>query len=319
MKEPPMTDIVTLTLNPAVDISFSVGQLVPTHKMRCEAVRRDPGGGGINVARVIQRLGGDCVALYLAGGRTGRALGALLAGEQLRGDPVPIIGETRENVTAFERASGREYRFVMPGPEISPLECEHALGRLDAFVPAPRYLVASGSLAPGIAVDIYARLARRARARGSRFVLDASGDALAAALEEGVYLVKPSLGELRMLTGQSLDDESQWSAAASDLVDRGRASIVALTLGEQGALIATASGVLRSPALPVPVVSAVGAGDSFLGGLVWALERGSDLETALRYGVAAGAAAVTRAGTMLAAPADIVQFVGKVEVGAAVR
>jgi 6-phosphofructokinase 2 len=303
-----MTDIVTLTLNPAVDLSFCVDRLVHTRKLRCNEVRRDPGGGGINVARVVRRLGADCTALYLAGGRAGRTLADLLKTERVSIDCVPIAQETRENVAVRETSTGHEYRFVAPGPEVSPMEAQACFDRLISLDPVPRWLVVSGSLPPGIPADFYARIARAARARGTRVILDTSGDALEAALDEGVYAVKPSIDELRELTGEPLETQGEWSEQARRLVCRGNAQIVLLTLGERGALMATEGGVEQVDGVGVPVVSAVGAGDSFLAAFVWAIDRGLPAKEALRYGVAAGTSAVLRAGTVLAQPDEIERY-----------
>ncbi|WP_082263613.1 1-phosphofructokinase family hexose kinase, partial [Burkholderia pseudomallei] len=209
-----MPEIVTLTPNPAIDVATCVERVTDTRKLRCGPARRDPGGGGINVARVLTRLGADCSAVYLAGGGTGLALRGLLADEGVRAHGIDIAGETRENFSVLETSTGREFRFVLPGPALAAHEwprCVEALGRL---ADASRYLVMSGSLPPGMPDDCYARLARRASARGVRTVVDTSGPALAAALDAGVYLVKPSLGELRALTGLPLEDDGARLAAA---------------------------------------------------------------------------------------------------------
>lgn len=303
-----MTHIVTLTLNPALDVSFSVDRVVPTRKLRCGAVRRDPGGGGINVARVVRRLGTDCTAMFLAGGRTGRALTELLNAEHVRVDCVPIVEETRENFAVRETSTGQEFRFVVPGPSISSIELQTCFNRVMSLDPAPRFLVASGSLPPGVPVDFYARLARAARIKGTHLVLDTSGEALAAALEEGVHAIKPSIDELRELSGKPLREPSEWGEAAQRLVARGYARIVLVTLGARGALMATADRIERVDGLQVPVVSAVGAGDSFLAAFVWAIDRDLPAAHALRYGVAAGTSAVLRAGTVLAQPDEIERY-----------
>jgi len=300
-----MPAILTITLNPALDVWTSTARVEPTHKLRCAAAQIHPGGGGINVARVLQRLGADCLALFAAGGETGNVLRRMLAKEQVPGHCIPIAGETRESFTAHETNTGRDFRFVLPGPELAAGEWQACLDFVLSCAPVPRFIVASGSLPPGVPVDFYARLARIARSRGARFVLDASGPALAAALAEGVYLAKPSLGELRQLTGAPLETEAQWRAAAAGLVSEGRAQIVALSLGEQGALLVAKEGALRAPAVAVSVSSTVGAGDSFLAGLVHALDRGETLKEALRRAVAAGAAALLSEGTALGRAEDI--------------
>ncbi|CAN7592712.1 1-phosphofructokinase family hexose kinase [Trinickia sp. LjRoot230] len=303
-----MAQIVTITLNPAVDISFSVAQLLHTRKLRCAQARKDPGGGGINVARVLQRLGSECVAIYLAGGNTGLELGRLLDAENVGGERIAIQGETRENVTVHETSTHREFRFVMEGPEVSGAEWTRCLERLGEFDSVPRYLIASGSLPPGVPSRFYAELAHWARAHDVRMGLDASGEALAEALEVGVFLVKPSLRELCELAGAELTEEAQWREAAQRLTRECRAHCVALTLGERGAMMATQERIIRLPAVPVPVVSAVGAGDSFLAALVWALEHDADWAHALRYAIAAGSAAVMNPGTMLCNPADVIHL-----------
>lgn len=300
-----MTDILTVTMNPAVDVSTSAAQVVATHKLRCESAQREAGGGGINVARVVQRLGGSCAALYAAGGATGLLLGHLLDAEQVSSLRIEIAGETRENFTVRDRSANLEYRFVLPGPELSAPEWQACLERIAAPGIRPRYLVASGSLPPGVPADFYARCARLAREHGMHFVLDTSGPALAAALDEGVYLVKPSLRELRELSGKPLTSESQWRGAAQQLVDEGRAAVVALSLGEGGALLVTTAGVSFSPALPIHVTGTVGAGDSFVGGMMTALARNRALDDAFAYGVAAASAALLTPGTGLCRADDV--------------
>ncbi|CAN0625458.1 putative ATP-dependent 6-phosphofructokinase isozyme 2 [Burkholderia multivorans] len=299
-----MPDIVTLTLNPAVDVATTVERVIDTHKLRCAPARRDPGGGGINVARVIHRLGGDCVALYAAGGLTGRMLTASLAAEGLPAECVEIAGETRENFSVRETSTGREFRFVLPGPSLSEAEWRRFGAYLERDGTPPRYVVLSGSLPPGAPADLYAQLARTAQARGSRVIVDTSGPALRAALDAGVYLVKPSLDELSALAGRPLDEDTAQQAAAS-LVAAGHAEIVALTLGARGACVVTRDATLRLAGRRVAVCSAIGAGDSFVGGMVWALARGARLDDACRYALAASAAAVLSPGTGLCAPQDV--------------
>ena len=148
-------------------------------------------------------------------------------------------------------------------------------------------------------------MARLARERGTRLILDTSGPALAAALAEGVYLFKPSLRELRGLSGLPLTTEAEWREASRQIVQAGRAHIVVLSLGEEGALLVSADCVLRSQGLHVQVASTIGAGDSLVAGLVWALDQGHALEEALRCGMAAGAAALLSVGTALCDPADV--------------
>jgi 6-phosphofructokinase 2 len=299
-----MTAILTVTMNPSIDVSASTGKVVPVRKLRCTDVRRDPGGGGINVARVVKRLGGDCRALYPAGGTPGHLLHRLLDQEGILSIPIDAAADTRESLTILDEANGDQYRFVLPGAPLSEQEWQACLDRVTALTDPPDYIVASGSLPPAVPDDFYARLADIAGLLGARLVLDTSGPALAAALEQGVHLVKPNLRELRDLTGLPLNRESDWTRAAAELVRAGKAEIVALTLGDQGALLVSRDAYLRAPALPVSIASAVGAGDSFLAALVWRLSAGAGLQEAFRYAVAAGTAALLTPGTELARKDD---------------
>lgn len=311
-----MPRFVTLTMNPAVDLSTSVGEIVPSHKLRCAAAEFHPGGGGINVARVLHRLEAGTRAVYAAGGPTGERLQQLLASEAVPAQRLPLAGETRESFTVRELASGREYRFVLPGPQVTQAEWQGCLDLLQALPEASAWLVASGGLAPGVPDDFYARVARLSRARGMRFVIDSAGAPLAEALADGVWLAKPSLRELRGFTGLPLETRAQQREAAQALVAQGRAQAVALSLGGQGALYASAAGTWYAPALAVDVVSTVGAGDSFLAGLLWALDAGHSEPEAFRLAIAAGTAALLAPGTALCRPEDIARLAPQVRVEA---
>lgn len=297
--------VLCLTMNPSVDLATATERVVPTHKLRCGDTLHDAGGGGVNVARVLTRLGGQCTALCPTGGSPGHWLERRMREEGLAAVFLPIAGETRLSFTVHEHSTGAEYRFVMPGPRLSEAEWQACLLHLERLAEFPDLLVASGSLPPGVPVDFYARLARLCRARGARMVLDTSGPPLAVALAEGVYLIKPNLKELRELTGQPLESAEQWQAAARQEVLDGRAEVVALTLGHLGALLVTRDAMWSAPPLDIPVASAVGAGDSFVGGLVWALQQGQPLAQAFSWGIAAGSATLLSAGTALCRPEDV--------------
>jgi 6-phosphofructokinase 2 len=291
--------IVTLTVNPTVDINTSVGQVVPERKLRCDAPRREPGGGGVNVARAVRRLGGEATALYLAGGPSGDMLVGLLDDEELAHRRIPIEGWTRENVIVYEEASTLQYRFGMPGPHVDEAEWRACLEALAALEPAPDYLVASGSLPPGVPADFFAHVAEAAAGLGARLIVDTSGEALRRAAETGAYLLKPNLRELQELAGEELGGEQEQLDAARRLVDGGAVGVLVISLGAGGAVVVTPdhSEHIRTPT--VPIRSKVGAGDSMVAGITVALAREWDLVEAARFGVAAGAAAVMTEGTEL--------------------
>lgn len=309
-----MPQIVTVTMNPAIDVSTSVEVVEPVRKLRSGAARRDPGGGGINVARVIRRLGGEVLAIYPAGGPIGALLERLVAAEHLPSLSLPIAGDTREDFTVMETSTGREFRFVLPGPRLKPEEWQACLAA--AMRNGAEHMVASGGLPPGVPDDFHAQLARHAKADGVKLALDCSGAALKAALDEGVWLVKPNLRELEDHAGWPLETQRHQIAAARSIILCGGAEIVALTLGERGALLVTEHHAWRAPALPIRRVSSVGAGDSFMGGLVWALAGGLNLEEAFQYAVAAGSAALLFPGTELAHAGDVKRLLPLVKIEA---
>ena len=294
-----MPDIVTLTMNPALDENSSVEYVFSDVKLRCRTPRQEPGGGGINVARAVVRLGGEPLAIYAAGGPSGDLLEQLLDREGVPQRRLPIGEWTRRNVNVREDATGRQYRFVFPGPSLTEGEWRSCLDALKAVRPGPEFLVASGSLPPGVPADFYARAAGIARALQARFVLDTSGEPLRLAVEEGVFLIKPSLREFQQLIGGGACTESALAEAARHLISKGHCEAVVLSLGEGGALWVTAAKEERLGAPAVPVASSVGAGDAMVAGIVLSLARGRPLPEAVAFGVAAGAAAVMNPGTQL--------------------
>lgn len=171
--------------------------------------------------------------------------------------------------------------------------------------PFPRFVVGSGSLPRGVPNDFYARVARIAKQRGARMILDTSGRELACAVAEGVDLIKPNLREMRELTGSEPSNAYEWEAAARALVQQGRATVVALTMGHLGAALVTRNQVVRAQPISVVPRSAVGADDSFLAALVCRLGSGADLVQSFRLAVAAGAAALLNPGTELCRSADV--------------
>lgn len=306
-----MNQILTVTLNPAVDISSQTDVVFPTRKVRASGTRYDPGGGGINVARVVSELGGDAEAVFMAGGEIGSLLDRLLEDEGVRRRLIPIAGQTRIDFVVQEQKTGLEYRFVAAGPTIGPDELKPCFEAVAAH--RGGYVVASGSLPDGAPADTYVRMAELAATGGSRFVLDSSGEGLQATLAMSrVFLVKPSIGELEKFIGRKLDEDGA-AAAAANLVALGKAEMVAVTMGADGALLATSAGILRVPPIHVRVRSAVGAGDSFLGAMIWALSEGKDNEEAFRFGVAAGAAAVMTPGTALCRRGDVLRLFHKMQ------
>ncbi|WP_375309002.1 1-phosphofructokinase family hexose kinase [Bradyrhizobium sp. A5] len=315
MAETPPVQIVTLTINPAVDISTSVKKMLPFTKMRCAEAQRDPGGGGINVARVLNRLGAEATAIYPAGGATGQTLAALVEREAVRSIVIPTSNDTREDITVFDETTREQFRLVFPGALLSEFEWQQCLDAIARISPQAAFVIASGSLPPGVPPDFYGRVAQAAKGP-AKVIVDTSGASLKAALDVGVYLIKPNLREFQDLAGISSADEPSLIQAGRRLFDRYRIEIIALSMGPSGALLLTRDIALRAKGLPIELVSVSGAGDSFLGAMVSRLAEGAPLETALRYGVAGGSAALLSPGTGLCLGADVHRLASSVNVTA---
>ena len=299
-----MQHVVTLTLNPAIDKSTAVPKLVPEQKLKCDPPKVEPGGGGINVARGLRRMGMDARAVFVAGGPPGEVLKQLVAREGLTCCPVPTADWTRENFTVVEAASNQQYRFGMPGTTLTPAEQVKVMDTLSALSPVPDVLVASGSLPQGVPPEFMGEIARWARQAGAKLVVDTSDEALRYAVEEGVYLLKPNLGELSKLAGvEALDSESA-AAAAQAIIAQGKCEIVVVSLGAAGACLVTRDVVEHISAPAVKKLSTVGAGDSMVAGMVFALCQGRPVREAVRMGVACGTAATMNSGTELFHKAD---------------
>jgi len=286
-------------VNPCIDKSSSIENVVPERKLRCEKPKYEPGGGGVNVSRAIHKLGGTSTAVYLAGGPVGRMLDMLLEHENITYERQTIEGLTRQNLIVYERATQQQYRFGMPGPHVREEEWKQCLKQISQINSTPKYVVASGSLPPGVPENFYGKVAQLAKDMNAGLILDTTGAPLRLAVEEGVYMIKPNLRELKALAAKEIDEESHQVALARQIIQKGQSETVVVSLGAAGALLVWRDGCERLRAPTVPIRSKVGAGDSMVAGMVLALDRGESLLSAVRFGVAAGAAAVMTGGTEL--------------------
>lgn len=298
-----MAKIVTLTLNPALDKSTEVANMSPEHKLRCSAMHLDAGGGGINVSKAIRRLGGESIAVFPAGGHNGKTLCDLLQAEQIPTKMLDIPGETRENLSVLETATNAQYRFTLPGLQVTEAQAGACLEMIREL--KPDYLVASGSLPPGLPETYYQTVARFAKDISARFILDTSGAALLAAAGEGLFMLKPNLSELSALSGVKKLEINEVDDAAFRIIDQGKCEVVVVSLGAQGALLVTREGFEHIPAPMVKKQSTVGAGDSMVGGMVWALSNGKSYVEMAQIGVACGTAATMNQGTELFHAQDV--------------
>jgi 6-phosphofructokinase 2 len=295
--------IVTLSLNSSVDVQWEVDEMVPVRKLRSSAPLQFPGAGGVNVSRVIKTLGGQSIAIHTAGWFTGHFFREMVEAQGLLTRTIPIAGATRTSATIYERSSGQEFRITPPGPTLTEQEWRNCLSALSDY--PTDYVVLTGSLPLGVPQDFYARAARLAKASNVRVVLDTSGQALFEALKEGAYLVKPNQHELEHLVGRKLPDPEDQETVCRQMVDDGKAEIVVLTLGDEGALMISKDERVRLKAPKVEVKSAVGAGDSFIAGITFGLAQGFAPREAFALGLATGTASVLTAGTELCRREDV--------------
>jgi len=291
--------VLAVTVNPAIDLSTSVEQVLEGSKLRCSPAEQEPGGGGINVSRALHKLGGQSRAVYVSGGIYGQLLERLLANEGIEQEPYRISAPIRQNIMVRERSSDRQYRFSMPGPELQEGEWRGFLETIFEEHPQTEFLVASGSLPPGVPEDFYARLCAGAAERNIRVVVDTAGRPLQLAAKAGAYLVKPNLRELEHIGGRRIEEEQQQEELAREIIREQNTEVVLLSLGASGALLVSEEATRRIPAPVVPISSRVGAGDSMVAGLMLGLVQGRGLEEAAIYGVAAGSAAVMTPGSEL--------------------
>lgn len=293
-----MKKIITLTVNPALDTYTTIERLEPNKKLRCHPPMIDPGGGGVNVARVIHRLGGKSTAIYTRGGHTGRIYSDLLIKEGIDQDPVEIKQNLRENFAVTETSTGNLFRFGLPGPVLEKSEYKNILDKIENISDA-KFLVASGSLSPGAPVDFFAQVAKKAKKNNLKFILDTSGKALSEILKVGAFLLKPNNEELEDLTGKKATNQKEQKKLLLELLDNYPVEVIVLSLGAKGAILATGKNATHFPALKVSAQSSIGAGDSLVAGIVYSLSLGKSLEEALLYGLACGSATLKSPGTEL--------------------
>jgi 6-phosphofructokinase 2 len=289
--------ILTLTVNPALDKSAHFSGLVPEQKISCEAPLYDAGGGGINVSKAISRLRGTSLAIIASGGPSGEKIKEILNKELIAFHSIETKNWTRESFVAVDDNTNSQYRFNFPGTLVTNAEKNNIIHAFDEI--ESEFIVVSGSLREGLPVDFYQEIAKIAKKSNSKVIVDTSGEALKKVLETGVYLIKPNVGELAKLIGVERLEMEEVNDAAKQIIAKGGAQIVVVSLGPQGAVLVTKDSYDYVPAPNVAKKSTVGAGDSMVGGMVWALSQNKNLKEVIRWGVACGSAATMNEGTQL--------------------
>ena len=298
--------ITTLTINPSLDKSTHFTGLIAEQKIRCEKPRYDAGGGGINVSKAISKLGGKSTCIFTSGGSSGEMLEDLIAKEKLESTVIKTKNWTRENFIAFENKTKAQYRFGFPGNEFYENEKDEILQIIKDL--KTDYLVISGSLNEGLPTNFYQKIAEIAKEANIKVVVDTSGEALQKVLETGVYLIKPNIGELAKLIGVERLELPEVEKAAKKLIENKSAEIVVVSLGADGAILVAKDETHLVKAPKVEKKSTVGAGDSMVGGMVWALSQNKTLKEVIQIGVCCGTAATMNEGTQLFKAEDVMRL-----------
>jgi 6-phosphofructokinase 2 len=293
-----MSKIITITFSPSIDKSATVSAMIPDKKMRCSTTNSEPGGGGINVARVINRLGGDVKAVFPSGGYTGMYFNHLLEIEKVPFVSIQTKNETRENFVILDKETNKEFRFGMPSNALFEEEWKNILKAIENYKNVD-FIISSGSLPPGIPVDIYAQLSKIAKSNNAKFIVDTSGEALKNAVEEGVYLLKPNLEELGILLDRKDLKPENIEVEARELMSKYQIEIIVVSLGANGAMLISKDEMHTVKPPKVDVKSTVGAGDSMVAGIVFGLSNNLSLEECLQYGIACGTATTMNSGSAL--------------------
>ncbi len=313
-EQAPITAITTLTLNPAVDVSYQVQQLVSGDKILSNQTSYSPGGNGVNISRTLKRLGKDSHACCVFAGESGNLIRRLLQGDEVYPVSIQVAGETRMNCTILQRRPPDEFKVSGVGPRLNKSQVKE-ISKIFLKLAGKGYGVLSGSLADGVPADTYARLARKLRKQGSRAVIDARASVLKATLESGPFLIKPNKYELEGMSGRSLSTLETIAEAARKIQQAG-ADNVCVSLGSEGALLVNAENSYFASAPKVRVRCTVGAGDAMLAGLLAAFSENKSAEETLRLGMACATSSITTSGALLLNPKELPRFGKLIEVSA---
>lgn len=299
-----MNKIITITLNPAIDKSTITDKVVPEKKLRCTYPTYEPGGGGINVSRALAHMGCGSLAMYFAGGYSGSFFTELLSEEKIPSLVIPIKGNTRTNIIVVDKSTQLQYRFGMVSPPVEERDWRFFLEQLEKQS-GYDYVIASGSLPDGVPLDFFGRVAAIVKKQNARLIVDTSGVALQQAMMEGIFLIKPNVNELGFLYGkEDLKKEEILTAARAVISNKG-CEVMVISMGKDGALLVTKDEEMQFVPPAITIKSTVGAGDSMVAGMIYALSKGLPWKDVLCYGIASGTAATMNEGTALCRKEDV--------------
>lgn len=295
--------ILTVTLNPCIDKSTLVDRLEPEAKLRCTEVVNEPGGGGINVSKALEKLHCNSLALFPAGGHNGNMLCSLLKETSIEFHAISTSVETRENWIVKEAHQNQQFRFTFPGRSVSEESIHLLMDKMSSF--KPHYIVASGSLPPGVSHEFYGMIVDKANTIGARCIVDTSGAALQSLQNKKAFLIKPNRSELCKLIGIDKIEHEEVPEAARKIIDKDFAEWIAVSMGADGGWLISKTEAFFCKAPQVARKSTVGAGDSMVAGITYMFSKGASPEEAIRFGVCCGSAATMNEGTQLFKKHDV--------------
>lgn len=309
--------IYTLTLNPALDLELHIDQFQFNSVSRAKGSQLDCGGKGFNVSRMLKNVGVPSVAMGFIGGKNGERLESDLKALGIATDFTRIGGETRINVSIVADKNAEHVKVNEAGPRIHDAELERMVAQIKNHLVKDDWWVLGGSLPPGVPADFYARLITMMNNAGVNSILDTSGEALKVGSQAKPTLIKPNIDEALELVGINASEAGKFDDWVGEVLSLGPKNLV-ISLGKDGALYAN-NEVLETIESPSIVErNPIGAGDSLVAGLVWQLSTGADYATALRHGIACGAATASKPGTELGSKSDVKRLLASMSAESAV-
>lgn len=306
-----MKTIVSITFSPTIDKSVSIPRMLPETKIKCSNLELYPGGGGINIARVLTRFDADIIALFPANRIRIPFFKTTLSKEKVKNMIVECQNETRESIEIYETFSGKQFRLVMPNSDLTTSEWEELLQAL-VEIKQIDFVVVSGSFPTNSPINIFGRLAQIADSKKAKLIVDTSGESLKKAIRESLYLIKPNLEEFSHLIGNSDLKIADLKEAAMTFLEKNKCELVVISLGKKGAVLYSKMATYHIKAPKVVVKSTVGAGDSMLAGIIYGLSLDMGLRECLKYGIAFGTATTLQSGTALCTQKDVEELLPKI-------
>lgn len=305
--------VITVTMNPSIDKTILLDKLNPYGLNRVKSFRLDPGGKGINVARVLRSFHVDTMVSGLIAGKLGEVLQNHLKEASIPADFMEVNGETRTNLKIVDQSVNKTTEINETGFPVSGEQREAFLKKLEGMTKQASIIILGGSLPPGVPDDFYAKCTKIAKNAGVKVILDADGSALAKGIGAVPYAIKPNIHELENYFGESYDSFSKVADAAKKLIAAG-IEIVIVSMGPDGAILADREHIFKADSWDIPVKSTVGAGDSMVGALAYSILRQDALYDIAKLTTAAGTITASKSGTQVCTLEEVLQSVSNVTV-----